>query len=113
MELTPAEIVTVTRSCADLYPLVSTELPQATHPPVPPSEPRRVLSLRSDRSPPVVAIRASTPSGTTRVQLEAPPFMRIATSPLACGKTNRIEDAPMLSRDPHERWRLELHPRGP
>src|SRR5207244_11206355 len=98
MELAPAEIVRVTRSWAEPYPLVSTALPHATQPPVPPPEPSRVLSLRSESRPPVVAMRASTPSGTTMAMLDAPPFMRIATSPLGFGRTNRIDDAPMFTR---------------
>src|SRR6266550_7819684 len=103
MELAPAEIVSVTRSWAAPYPLVSTELPQATQPPdgppnpEPSPEPRRVLSLRSDSRPPVVTIRASTPSGTTSTMFDAPPFMRIATSPLGFGTTNRIDDAPTFT----------------
>src|SRR5207244_11784833 len=97
-ELAPDEIVSVTRSWAAPYPLVSIELPQATQPPIPPPEPRRVLSLRSESRPPVVAIRASTPSGTTSTMFDAPPFIRMATSPLGFGRENRIEDAPMLTR---------------
>src|SRR5437868_15439168 len=103
MELAPAEIVRVTRSWAEPYPLVSTALPHATQPPVPPPEPSGVLSLRSESRPPVVAMRASTPSGTTMAMLDAPPFMRIATSPLVFGRTNRIDDPPLVTRSAQTR----------
>ena len=60
MELAPAVIVRVTRSCAVAYPLVSNEVPPANTPRPVDVLPSRGLSLRIEMIAPLVEMRASS-----------------------------------------------------
>ena len=55
------------------------------------------MSLRSVSRPPVVEMRASTPSGTVMTMFDAPAFTRTGTSPDGLGSTSRSVDAPVLT----------------